>query len=1529
MSAFVVPAQFTSGYSRQVIIDDSPPNRVEQLPSLDAVNIYGYTVPKSALRTNFGAIDLGEMQYNGTPSRTLVLGNGNIGAVAQNSHVVGLGGNAQNTPFLGYAMSKTPLPAGTSFMYIPDQQLQFDSISYSQPLDYSAPPSPGRFSGSSVVGSDIVAEKYDVTGKGVNVAIVDTGTDFSNPDMQHAVARDENNVPIMLDADGQGIVLTRAKYIANIDEKSGRILNYEGELPEGITSDVYVDENGVFLRTTKGTIPVYNSIYPFFGEPVLEGEANVDWKIGNNTQDYIKSKSGIYRMGVIYELHLLLGYLTIELVPVLVVDSNEAGVYDTIIPDMSFGWALRADDLADSNPELEYLRTEPTYDFTDEKPIKIGGGSEFLVYDHDKDGYPDYSIGTAGARVLDIWRVMDNKTSTIASDVGYGEQIEAKLLEPIDPAGEYFGIMYDYAGHGTSTAATVASKGEHFYSIYGDENRYQLAGMAPDAKIIPVKALWIGDTIYGWMYAAGFDLDDGKWKYTGDHRADIISNSWGISNFPLLKAGPGYDFLSMVSSLLVLPGVLDSQYEGTVVVGSIGNSGLGYGSVGSPNASPLAISVGATTNNVHVGYASFANITRFGSSAGAYDDVADFSSRGPSLLGDPKPEIMAIGSYGFTPAAVIIKNQEARPGNPRNEATFTLFGGTSMAAPMVAGVAALVIGDMKDRGESVDPFAVKSILMSSAKDLKNDPFVQGAGRIDAVSAIELARGSDGRFLVYTDDTVRNILSTMLPALSTYDVTKIVGDDYQPITEDYVDELNYRESRWFAGQIEQGKSSQTQITVENPTDNPIKVEVSGVVEKIIKTHQLENQTQLFEKDPTHDAVEFGYKPNYYNLTKLLGSPIPEDADLMVARLNFPFSSFMNSTELYGDYLRIASLYTYNWQDADKDGTIAYKEIAMVNRGGSWGTVQEVRVSDPAEKFADTPVVGVYPVPSIFSFWRGDRQINSTAMNYTLTLEFYKRLPDRNIAFDQGIVPQKAFLNIDPHSKQSIGVSILTDDKTIPGVHYAEIVAKSSSGQTVLMPVSYVVTSKQVTKQVPTLISPDTDKNQSSLMAPGYVGGLADMTSRYTAGDWRSYYFEVNDDSITNMDLEVSWPHNSTSISVMAFGPDGRIIATTVPSGVFEEFAGWPSNDWLGTTNVSEGGGFYFSQNNGDNSTLLQVPVNGTGTYSIMLHNTVFHGESLKEPVTVQAKFSTVIPDTKPPKIVAQVPEHITTSHSVTVTVEEDNPAALSYSIDGGQFISLAPADKYQVVLDGNSLSEGPHTLQFQTTDEIGYSAVLISEFDVDRTPPATEITLSHKDTRIEPGSVIGGTITADWSATDRNGLDGISVLIPTAKEQVRSEGDSSSDIDLTLLADGPYEISVTSKDTLGNSITKSVNFEVDNTAPTVLLEAPGSELKGKIKITLDAQDSHLKTATLAVGDKKTVDVTGLQSYELDTADLPDGKYDLKLVAADTVGNTATSSATILTANYRPQIESAAIFGILGGLAIGGVVAWIVASRRKRS
>jgi hypothetical protein len=1506
----------------------------------DVVTVNGLPVDRNAIKTDFELIDLGELEYNGSPGRTLVYGSGNVAALGNSAHFVGFGGSIENgQPLLGVAVSQSPLPSSLGFSYAPDSPLQFD-------FNEDQIGSPGRLSGSSIIGSDRVADKYGVTGDGVIVAIVDTGTDFANPDMMHSLARDENGVPMMLDADGQGIVLTRATYIAKTDG-AGRVVDggfTEDNLPGNITSWVYVNETGtVFLNTSVGDIPTYNSLYPIFGPPVVNATARVDWIIGHSPSDYIRSASGIYRFGIIYQTQQQFGTITFGLVPVLVVDSEEPGVYDTIIPDMYSGWYFYTQNelarLVASQSDIEHLFTDPSFDFTDDVPIKLGDGNEFLTYDYNDDGFPDFSAGTAGARVVDLWQVATNKTKPAAGEeTGYGGVVVANLLEPLDPAGDYFGVMYDLAGHGTGTASTVASKGEQQYDIYTNGTKYGLAGIAPGAKIMPVKALWAGDSLYAWLYASGFNLrEDGVWRYGGDHKADIVSNSWGVASFPLLQYGPGYDILSVLSSLLAVPDLVGEGYPGTLFVNSLGNNGLGYGSVGTPNSSPLAISVGATTNNVHVGYDGFQNITRFGNAATYYDEVADFSSRGPGLFGDPKPELMAIGSYAFTPAIVNLKNLGTSADDPNNDNAFALFGGTSMAAPMVAGAAALVIEDLRSQGREVDPFEVRTILMSSAVDLKNDPFVQGSGRVDALAAVELAEGETGRFSAYTDDTVPNVLSVMSGAINSYSNVLGIIDGGQDIAEKL--DARFKDSRWFAGYVAQGALASTEIEIENPSSEGMTVEVSAVIEKLVARYEIHNATRPFESDPVHNSDEFDYVPNYYSIQDMGG--IPEDADLMVARVTFPFESFMNQTEVYANHLRIASLYAYDWSDSDSDGKISYTENSMINRGGSWGTVQELRVSDPDEKFKNVPLIGVYPVPTVFSFWQGDRQINSTAMNYTLTIEFYERQPNPSIWLD-GATDDKVSVTLDPESKALLDATIYPAD-ALPGIYYGSIiiepVVETEKSRPVVMPVSYVVTTTPVPKDVPVVAVPDVqvDEQDLGLRPNGYVGGLFDMTSRYSAGDWRSYYFTVEDNTITSMTLKISWPHNSTSISAMAYGPDGRMVASSVPSGVFETFAGWPSNDWLGTTSFSEGGAFYFSQNAGENSTLLHVPVNGTGVYSVLLHNTVFHGNNLYEPLQVEAKFSTILPDSAAPAIMINLPKYVGESkeHNIPVAITEENLAGYNYAIDGGKPIGPDLVNgTFDITIDTGALAEGTHTLRIDTSDLVGHVSSFESQFEVDNTPPSIDVfvqALSGNQQKVTGSKVgISQESTLLWNITDKNGVvERRSITFTNDSAKTVSYLSYSEMIDPASKPEDVYPYSFEGEDVSGNHVTRNIEVIIDKTPPTTSLSfanANPQDLRDMATIVLGADDPNIHSMTLQVGDRKSLNVTGMSEYELDTTELPDGEYELKLVATDIAGNEGTISMPIMVANAAPHI----MLAILAGLAAGGgiaSVAWLVFARRR--
>jgi len=1058
-----------------------------------------------------------------------------------------------------------------------------------------------------ITGSSVVKKKYNASGNGTIIAIVDTGVDFSNLDIQHSLARDKLNHPIMLDPDGQGIVLTNATFFAYIDDDD-IIRNYSKPIPSHMTSSTYVSRDGVFLdlfQEGKGSkIPIYNSFFPQLGTVLFNGTLANDMKIGEDNRNYIKSQSGVYHLGVIYQGGLQGPLARVQAVPVLVVDSFTPGVYDTIIPDLSTSWKdyTRSDLKSGEKPDYDF-------DFTDEKPIVLGSGNEFLVYDSNGDGKDDYSAGTVGAQVLDVYGVIGNDIVDIDDSLN---AINGTLLSPLDPDGEYFGLMTDFMGHGTSSAASITSRGHETYDIYNGTKRYSISGVAPDAKIVPVKALWFGDTVYGWLWSAGFENENHNWIFSGKPRVDIISNSWGVSNFPSFNASPGMDVLSLVLSVLATPHSLDENYPGVTMISSAGNSGHGYGTIGLPNASPFGISVGATTNNVFVGYGPFQDQPRFGNTIDHYNHVVDFSSRGPSSIGDPKPDIMSIGAHGFTPSNVLKTQKDSK------EESFSLFGGTSMAAPLVSGSAAILMEEMTKQSQDYDPFIIKNILMSTATDLHNDPFTQGSGLANIESALNYVHGENGVFIVHNDVSYTNIKKILEPAMENINSTAIGFDRFQfpshslPMTS------------WFAGQLFPGDRTTSTFTIENPTNQTLTINVQSNTLSLISNNQLNGTTITRQQDSILNKADV-FIPNYIPLSNVNNpkatadffnteNPIPDESSLMILNVNFPFNQFMNSTsDIYADELKISSLYLYDWIDNNNDTKITSNELSMVNRAGSWGTVQELRVSDPKEKFEGVPLVGVYPVPTKYSFWLGDTKQNSTSMDYTLSASYYQK---DNWSM---LWPETKTISIPPNDFSTVDVTLVTPNDLQTGV-YQGFLTFTSDKHIVNAPVSFVI--KQSVLENDSSILIKGKQSDDIIYGNGYTKGAFDMVNRYMAGDWRQFYFDIQNELINSASIELSWITDDTNLAVFVMDPSGKIIQTNVPSGVFGHFLGWTSLDWLGNSPFSQGGGFFPVKNKDNTSTVLYVPINQTGTYTLLTHSTLFGGSSTTEPITLAAKFSNI-------------------------------------------------------------------------------------------------------------------------------------------------------------------------------------------------------------------------------------------------------------------------------------------------------------------
>jgi len=1089
-----------------------------------------------------------------------------------------------------------------------------------------------------ITGSTIAKQKYNSTGNDIVIAIVDTGVDFSNPDIQHSLARDKFNHPIMLDPDGQGIVLTNATFAANISQYD-TIRNFTKPILENVTSSIYHTRDGVFLDVSQGgketIIQVYNSFFPQFGSSVIfNGTLSDDMKIGHSVTDFIKSQSGKYHLGVMYQGGL---FSKIQVVPVLVVDSISSGVYDTIIPDLSTSWQDYTRDNSDSNEKSNY-----DFDFTDETPIVLGSGDEFLVYDYNDDGKNDYSAGTIGANVLDVYGVIRNNSTTIDDSLN---AINGTLLPPIDPDGNFFGVMTDFMGHGTASAATITSQGHETYDIYNDTKKYSIIGVAPDAKILPVKALWFGDTVYGWLWLSGFTNNESTWEFSGKPRADIISNSWGISNFPNSKYAPGMDILSLILSILSTPHSLHDDYPGVTIISSAGNSGHGYGTIGLPNSSPFGISVGATTNNVFVGYGPFKDQPRFGNNTIHHNHIVDFSSRGPSLIGDPKPDLMSIGAHGFIPSNILKDSKDSQ-----NE-SFSLFGGTSMAAPLVSGSAAILMEEMKKQYQDYDSFTIKNILMSTATDLKNDPFTQGSGLTNIESALDYVHGSNGVFIVHNNASYENIKKILEPSIININSTKIGLEKFQFSSK------SFPMTSWFAGQLIPGERTTTTFTIDNPTNNTLTINLESKNISLLKNSSFDGQTIPRQQDSILNKTGV-YSTNYVKLSDVqdndrLGdffdsqNPIPDDSSLMILNLNFPFDQFMNSTaDTYADDLKISSLYLYDWIDKNNNTEITSDELSMVSRAGSWGTVQELRVSEPKEKFQGEPLVGVYPVPSRYSYWLGDTNQNSTSMDYTLSASYYKN--------DKWSVlwPDSKVIDVPPNDSVTVDVTLIVPENYQTGV-YQGFLNFESSEHSVNAPVSFVV--KESVTEKDSVIFVEGILTDNVIYGNGFTKGAFDMSNRYMAGDWRQYYFDIQNDLIDTAIIELSWKSDETNFGVFVMDPSGKIIQTNVPSGVFGHFLGWPSLDWLGNSLFSQGGGFYPVKNKDNTSTVLNVPINQTGTYTLLTHSTLFGGNSTTESITLKSKFTNLSSDIiSNSEIILLSESIIVDSDNSTKFTEPENP-----------------------------------------------------------------------------------------------------------------------------------------------------------------------------------------------------------------------------------------------------------------------------------
>ncbi len=249
----------------------------------------------------------------------------------------------------------------------------------------------------------------------------------------------------------------------------------------------------------------------------------------------------------------------------------------------------------------------------------------------------------------------------------------------------------DTYGHGTHVAGIAAGSGVKSAGVH--------KGVAPDANVVGVRISNVSEAIKGI-----------QWVIENKDRLGIGVINMSLGDFAMrsYKDDPWAQAAEK------------AMEAGLVVCVAAGNDGPSERNISTPGIHPDIITVGALDDN--------------GTLDRSDDKIADFSSRGPTNIdGINKPDLVAPGVNVYGPLAPEAGIDD--DSLPHIGQDYVAISGTSMATPMVAGVAAC----LKQANPNLTHKDVKEILVKSCDNYLDEPkYVQGAGLINAKKALELA-----------------------------------------------------------------------------------------------------------------------------------------------------------------------------------------------------------------------------------------------------------------------------------------------------------------------------------------------------------------------------------------------------------------------------------------------------------------------------------------------------------------------------------------------------------------------------------------------------------------------------------------------------------------------------------------------------------------------------------------------------------------------------------------------------------------------
>jgi serine protease len=278
---------------------------------------------------------------------------------------------------------------------------------------------------------------------------------------------------------------------------------------------------------------------------------------------------------------------------------------------------------------------------------------------------------------------------------------DGRDADPNDPGdwhdGEcnFFGIPEDSSWHGSHVAGTIAAL---------TDNGVGVAGVAPSAKVLPVRALG---------KCGGFlsDIIDGIAWSSGGTVAGVPANANPAEVINMSLGGSGSCGVALQSAIDAAVG------RGTTIVVAAGNSGA-----------DAASEQPASCNNV-------INVSAVGPTGAR----AGYSNFGPLV------DVAGPGGSGVSPAADNVLSTLNLGTTVQGAEGYSWYSGTSMASPHVAGIVALM---QSVATTPKTPAQIEQILENTAHANGGFPggcsFASpcGAGVVDARAAVAVASGAE-------------------------------------------------------------------------------------------------------------------------------------------------------------------------------------------------------------------------------------------------------------------------------------------------------------------------------------------------------------------------------------------------------------------------------------------------------------------------------------------------------------------------------------------------------------------------------------------------------------------------------------------------------------------------------------------------------------------------------------------------------------------------------------------------------------------